>query len=43
LQVVAGGGAIEMEVSKALREYSRTISGKHQHIVAAFAKALEVR
>mmetsp|Transcript_16176 Transcript_16176/g.29891 ORF Transcript_16176/g.29891 Transcript_16176/m.29891 type:complete len:566 (+) Transcript_16176:40-1737(+) len=41
-QVVAGGGAIEMEVSKALREHSRTISGKQQHIVGAFAKALEV-
>jgi len=41
-QVVAGGGAIEMEVSKALREYSRTIMGKHQLIVQAFAKALEV-
>lgn len=41
-QVVAGGGAIEMEVSKALRDYARTISGKQQHIVNAFARALEV-
>jgi len=41
-QVVAGGGAIEMDVSKALRDYALTISGKHQHIVTAFAKALEV-
>jgi len=40
--VVAGGGAIEMEVSKALREHAVTIHGKQQHIVAAFAKALEV-
>ena len=41
-QVVAGGGAIEMDVSKALRDYALTISGKQQHIVTAFAKALEV-
>mmetsp|Transcript_111174 Transcript_111174/g.166531 ORF Transcript_111174/g.166531 Transcript_111174/m.166531 type:complete len:547 (-) Transcript_111174:40-1680(-) len=40
--VVAGGGAIEMEVSKYLREYSRTIHGKQQLIINAFAKALEV-
>ncbi|EDK39311.2 conserved hypothetical protein [Meyerozyma guilliermondii ATCC 6260] len=40
--VVAGGGAIEMELSKYLRDYARTIAGKQQLIVAAFAKALEV-
>jgi len=40
--IVAGGGAIEMELSKYLREYSRTIEGKQQLIIAAFAKALEV-
>jgi len=40
--VVAGGGAIEMELSKYLREYSRTIAGKEQLIIAAFARALEV-
>jgi T-complex protein 1 subunit eta len=40
--IVAGGGAIEMEVSKYLREYARTIEGKQQHLVRAFAKALEV-
>jgi T-complex protein 1 subunit eta len=40
--VVAGGGAIEMELSKHLREYSRTIAGKQQLIIAAYAKALEV-
>lgn len=40
--IVAGGGAIEMEVSKYLREYSRTIHGKQQLIINAFAKALEV-
>jgi len=40
--VVAGGGAIEMEVSKYLREYSLTLQGKQQFLVKAFAKALEV-
>merc|ERR1719309_1721930 len=40
--VVAGGGAIEMELSKYLRNYSRTIAGKEQLIIGAMAKALEV-
>lgn len=40
--VVAGGGAIEMELSRHLREYARTIAGKQQLIISAFAKALEV-
>lgn len=40
--VVAGGGAIEMEISKYLRDYSRTVKGKEQLIVGAMAKALEV-
>jgi len=40
--VVAGGGAIEMELSKYLREYARTIPGKEQVLIAAYAKALEV-
>lgn len=40
--VVAGGGAIEMELSKYLRDHARTIAGKQQLIVAAFAKALEI-
>jgi len=40
--VVAGGGAIEMELSKYLREYSRTIAGKEQLLIGAMAKALEV-
>jgi len=31
-----------MELSRYLREYSRTIEGKQQLIIAAFAKALEV-
>ncbi|KAH8918292.1 chaperonin Cpn60/TCP-1, partial [Atractiella rhizophila] len=40
--VVAGGGAAEMEISKYLRDHSRTIEGKQQLIIAAFAKALEI-
>merc|ERR1711962_1144962 len=40
--VVAGGGAIDMEHSKYLRNYSRTIAGKEQLIIGAMAKAFEV-
>jgi len=40
--VVAGGGAIEMELSRYLREYLRTIQGKQQLVINAFAKALEI-
>jgi T-complex protein 1 subunit eta len=40
--IVAGGGAIEMEISKFVRKYAMGISGKEQLVVLAFAKALEV-
>ncbi|XP_011147900.1 T-complex protein 1 subunit eta [Harpegnathos saltator] len=40
--VVGGGGAIEMELSKTLRDYSRTIAGKEQLLIGAIARALEV-
>lgn len=40
--VVGGGGAIEMELSKFLREQARSMKDKRQFIVSAFAKALEV-
>ncbi|XP_043467513.1 T-complex protein 1 subunit eta [Leptopilina heterotoma] len=40
--VVAGGGAIEMELSKTLRDYSRVIAGKEQLIIGAIARALEI-
>merc|ERR1719253_2207266 len=40
--VIAGGGAIEMEMSAHLREHSRTIYGKMQLLISAYAKALEV-
>ncbi|EKX72595.1 chaperonin containing t-complex protein 1, eta subunit, putative [Theileria equi strain WA] len=39
--IVGGGGAIEMELSKVLREYSLSIVGKQQIIINAFARALE--
>lgn len=40
--IVAGGGAIEMELSKSLREYAQSIDSKLQMIISAYAKALEV-
>ena len=40
--VVAGGGAIEMELSRHLREHLKTVSGKQQLVLNGFAKALEV-
>jgi T-complex protein 1 subunit eta len=41
-KVVGGGGAIEMELSRFLREYARTITGKQQLIINYYARALEV-
>ena len=41
-QIVPGGGAVEMELSKYLRNYSREIKGKEQIIINAYAKSLEV-
>lgn len=40
--VVAGGGAIEMELSKFLRDYSRSIAGKEQLLIGSMARALEI-
>uniref|UniRef100_A0A8C5VJG8 T-complex protein 1 subunit eta n=1 Tax=Microcebus murinus TaxID=30608 RepID=A0A8C5VJG8_MICMU len=42
VSVVAGGGAVQMELSKCLRDYSRTIPGKQQLLIGAYAKALEI-
>jgi len=39
--VVAGGGAIYLELAKQLREYANEISGKEQLAINAFAIALE--
>lgn len=40
--IVIGGGAIEMAISKRLRDYAKTIKGKQQLMINAFAKALEI-
>jgi T-complex protein 1 subunit eta len=40
--IVVGGGAIEMELSRYLREHLMTIKGKHQLVMSGFAKALEI-
>jgi len=40
--VVAGGGAIEMDLSAYIRKHALSIPGKQQLIMLAFAKALEV-
>jgi len=40
--VVAGGGAIEMELSKHLRNHARSVQGKEQLFITAMAKSLEV-
>ncbi|CDF37510.1 unnamed protein product [Chondrus crispus] len=39
---VAGGGAVEMELSRHLREFAMKVHGKEQLILLAFAKSLEV-
>lgn len=41
-KIVAGGGAIELEISKRIREHSRTILGKQQMVMNSYARALEV-
>jgi T-complex protein 1 subunit eta len=40
--IVAGGGAIEMELSKYVRNEGMKISGKEQFVVLGFARALEI-
>lgn len=40
--MIIGGGAIEMELSKHLRDVSRTIAGKEQMLISAIARALEI-
>ncbi|MEM4369769.1 MAG: thermosome subunit beta [Desulfurococcaceae archaeon] len=40
-KIVAGGGAVEMELAKHLRKYAVKIGGKEQLAIEAFAKALE--
>ena len=39
--IVAGAGAVEIELSKRIREFSNTLGGREQLAVEEFAKALE--
>ena len=41
-QVVAGGSAIELELSRHLRKYAESFSGREQLAIIAFSDALEV-
>ncbi len=41
-KVVAGAGATEMELSKKLKEYANTLSGREQLAALAFAEAIEI-
>jgi archaeal chaperonin len=41
-KIVAGGGAIEIEIAKELRSYSTKVGGRQQLAIAAFADAVEV-
>ncbi len=41
-KVVAGAGAIEIELAKRLRKYANSLSGKEQLAVLAFADAMEI-
>ncbi|PHT79096.1 T-complex protein 1 subunit eta [Capsicum chinense] len=40
--VVPGGGAIDMEISRFLRQHARSIQGKSQLFINSYAKALEI-
>ncbi|AOL15674.1 thermosome subunit [Sulfolobus sp. A20] len=39
--ILPGGGAVELEIAKKLREYARTVGGKEQLAIEAYADALE--
>ena len=41
-RVVSGGGAIEVEVARRLRDYADSVSGREQLAVEAFADSLEL-
>ena len=40
-RIIAGGGAIETELALKLRDYARSVGGKEQLAIEAFASALE--
>jgi len=41
-KIVAGGGAVEVEVAKALRDYAAGVGGREQLAIESFADAVEV-
>ena len=41
-KVVAGGGAIEAEIAKELRQYALKVGGREQLAIEAFAEAMEI-
>ena len=41
-KIVAGGGAVEIEVAKELRKYATKVGGREQLAVEAFADAMEI-
>ncbi len=41
-KIVAGGGAPEMEIARALRAYAETLSGREQLAVRSFGEAMEI-
>jgi thermosome len=40
-RIVYGGGSIEMEIAMQLRDYAKTVGGREQLAIEAFAEALE--
>ncbi len=41
-QIVAGGGAVEAELSRRIRDYAATVGGREQLAIEAFADSLEI-
>jgi len=41
-KIVAGGGAVEAEIAKELRDYAPKVGGREQLAIEAFAEAIEV-
>jgi len=41
-KIVAGGGAVEVEVAKELRDYATKVGGREQLAIEAFANAIEI-
>jgi len=41
-KIVAGGGAVEVEVAKELRKYANKVGGREQLAIEAFADAMEI-